>query len=171
MMTEVPHILKGFLIVAILSAAMSSISSAITSLASVSTMDFVKQIVKGRDEDYFLKFSKYSTVFWAAVLVGTAWLEVLLRARVYRRWRRLLLTLLPVVAVFVVWDIYAIASGHWWFDESLITGIKLPGDLPIDEVVFFLLVPIAAILTLEAVRSATGLPVGDEAPDAEGEGP
>lgn len=74
MMTEVPHILKGFLIVAILSAAMSSISSAITSLASVSTMDFVKQIVKGRDENYFLKFSKYSTVFWAAVLVGTAWL-------------------------------------------------------------------------------------------------
>ena len=74
MMTEVPHILKGFLIVAILSAAMSSISSAITSLASVSTMDFVKQIVKGRDENYFLKFSKYSTVFWATVLVGTAWL-------------------------------------------------------------------------------------------------
>lgn len=74
MMTEVPHILKGFLIVAILSAAMSSISSAITSLASVSTMDFVKQMVKGRDEEYFLRFSKYSTVFWAAVLVGTAWL-------------------------------------------------------------------------------------------------
>ncbi len=74
MMTEVPHILKGFLIVAILSAAMSSISSAITSLASVSTMDFVKQIMKGRDEEYFLRFSKISTVFWAAVLVGTAWL-------------------------------------------------------------------------------------------------
>ncbi len=74
MMTEVPHILKGFLIVAILSAAMSSISSAITSLASVSTMDFVKQIVKDRDEEYFLRFSKISTVFWAAVLVGTAWL-------------------------------------------------------------------------------------------------
>ncbi len=74
MMTEVPHILKGFLIVAILSAAMSSISSAITSLASVSTMDFVRQMVKGRDEEYFLRFSKYSTVFWAGVLVFTAWL-------------------------------------------------------------------------------------------------
>lgn len=74
MMTEVPHVLKGFLIVAILSAAMSSISSAITSLASVSTMDFVRQMVKGRDEDYFLRFSKYSTVFWAAVLVFVAWL-------------------------------------------------------------------------------------------------
>ena len=74
MMTEVPHILKGFLIVAILSAAMSSISSAITSLASVSTMDFVKQLVKGRDEEFYLRWSKYSTVIWAAMLVFTAWL-------------------------------------------------------------------------------------------------
>jgi solute:Na+ symporter, SSS family len=74
MMTEVPHVLKGFLIVAILSAAMSSISSAITSLASVSTMDFVKQIVRGRDEEFYLRWSKYSTVFWAAMLVFTAWL-------------------------------------------------------------------------------------------------
>lgn len=74
MMTEVPHILKGFLIVAILSAAMSSISSAITSLASVSTMDFVKQMVRDRGEEFFLRFSKYSTVFWAAMLVLTAWL-------------------------------------------------------------------------------------------------
>ena len=45
MMTEVPHVLKGFLIVAILSAAMSSVSSALTSLASVSTMDFVKHLL------------------------------------------------------------------------------------------------------------------------------
>jgi SSS family transporter len=74
MMTEVPHVLKGFLIVAILSAAMSSISSAITSLASVSTMDFVKQTVRGRDEEFYLRWSKYSTVFWAAMLVFTAWL-------------------------------------------------------------------------------------------------
>lgn len=74
MMTEVPHILKGFLIVAILSAAMSSISSAITSLASVSTMDFVKQMLKGKDEEFFLRFSKYSTVFWSMALVFTAWL-------------------------------------------------------------------------------------------------
>jgi len=37
-------------------------------------MDFIKQMVKGRDEDYFLRFSKYSTVFWAALLVLTAYL-------------------------------------------------------------------------------------------------
>ncbi len=98
------------------------------------------------------------------ILVGAGWLEFGLRTRVLRRWRRLLLSVLPVAVVFALWDIYAIASGHWWFDEALITGIRLPGDLPIDEVVFFLLVPLAAILTLEAVRASTGLPVGDEAP-------
>ncbi len=74
MMTEVPHIMKGFLIVAILSAAMSSISSAISALASVSTMDFLRPAIKGRDEAFFLRFSKHSTIFWACGLIFTAWL-------------------------------------------------------------------------------------------------
>jgi SSS family solute:Na+ symporter len=75
MITEVPHVLKGFLIVAILSAAMSSVSSALTSLASVSTMDFVKPLSRDRGEEFFLRFSKASTVFWAALLVVTAYLS------------------------------------------------------------------------------------------------
>lgn len=99
----------------------------------------------------------------AGIVLGSAWLEIGLRTRVFRRSRRLLLTVLPVAVVFALWDIYAISQGHWWFDESLISGRRLPGKLPVDEVVFFLVVPIAAVLTLEAVRSATGLRVGDEA--------
>lgn len=76
MMTAVPHVLKGFLIVAILSAAMSSVSSALTSLASVSTMDFVRPWAqRGRTEEYFLSFSKWSTVGWAAVLILVAYLS------------------------------------------------------------------------------------------------
>jgi solute:Na+ symporter, SSS family len=72
MMTEVPHLLKGFLIVAILSAAMSSVSSALTSLASVSTMDFVKHLCPNRSEGFFLHFSKLSTVVWAGALILVA---------------------------------------------------------------------------------------------------
>jgi Na+/proline symporter len=76
MVTAVPHILKGFLIVAILSAAMSSVSSALTSLASVSTMDFVKPLTKKeRSEGFFLNFSKASTVVWAGLLVFVAYLS------------------------------------------------------------------------------------------------
>ncbi|MBM3876289.1 MAG: hypothetical protein FJ386_06165 [Verrucomicrobia bacterium] len=72
-MTVIPHVLKGFLIVAILSAAMSSVSSALSALASVSTMDFVRGLAKSeRDEAFYLKLSKHSTVFWAAMLVVVA---------------------------------------------------------------------------------------------------
>jgi Na+/proline symporter len=74
-MSEVPHVLKGVLIVAILSAAMSSVSSALTSLASVSTMDFVKPLSGTGNDASFLRFSKISTVIWAALLVVTAYLS------------------------------------------------------------------------------------------------
>jgi Na+/proline symporter len=73
MITAVPHFLKGFLIVAILAAAMSSVSSALTSLSSVSTMDFVKGITRGaRSDEFYLKFSKYSTIGWAVLLILVA---------------------------------------------------------------------------------------------------
>ncbi|MFO1500322.1 MAG: sodium/solute symporter [Verrucomicrobiota bacterium] len=76
MLTGVPHGLKGFLIVAILSAAMSSVSSALTSLASVSTMDFVQPwFGQSRSESFYLAFSKRSTVFWALALIVVAYLS------------------------------------------------------------------------------------------------
>jgi SSS family transporter len=75
-MTEMPHVLKGFLIVAILSAAMSSVSSALTSLASVSTMDFVKALSrKSRTEEYYLRFSRVSTLGWALGLIVVAYVS------------------------------------------------------------------------------------------------
>jgi len=96
------------------------------------------------------------------VVVGTGWLEVALRTRVYARWRRLLAALVPVVVLFCAWDLYAIAAGHWTFDPERTTGVLLPGGLPLDEVLFFVVVPIAAVLTLEAVRSVKRWEVGDE---------
>jgi lycopene cyclase domain-containing protein len=94
-------------------------------------------------------------------LIGTAPLEVVLKTRVYARWRRLLLTLAPVVVVFVVWDVLAIGAGHWDYDPSQVTGIAL-GSLPLEELLFFLVIPVCAILTLEAVRAVKGWTVGDE---------
>jgi lycopene cyclase domain-containing protein len=99
----------------------------------------------------------------AFCLIGTAPLELLLRTRVYRRPLRLVLTLLPVVIVFVTWDVYAIAKHHWTYDRRQTTDVVLPGRLPLDELLFFLVIPICAVLTLEAVRAVKGWTVGDEA--------
>lgn len=98
----------------------------------------------------------------AFCLLGTLPLELWLGVRVYRRPRRLLLTLLPVVAVFVVWDLYAIAAGHWTFDPVQTTGVLLPGDLPVEELLFFVVVPVCSVLAFEAVRRVRGWPAGDE---------
>jgi lycopene cyclase domain-containing protein len=95
-------------------------------------------------------------------LLGTLPLELALRVRVYRRIRRLLLSVTPVAALFVVWDLYAVARGHWRFDRQQTTGMVLPGGLPVEELLFFIVIPICAVLTLEAVRMVRGWPVGDE---------
>jgi lycopene cyclase domain-containing protein len=103
---------------------------------------------------------------YLAVLVGcllaALWLEPVLRVNVLRRWRRLLLTVLPVAAAFALWDIAAIAAGHWSFDPDQTTGVRLPGALPLDELLFFLVVPVCAVLGFEAVRAVLGWPAGDE---------
>lgn len=96
------------------------------------------------------------------IVIGSGWLEFVVRTRVARRWRRAALALIPSLVLFVAWDLYAIAEGHWTFDPAQTVGLVLPGDLPVEELLFFLVVPIAGILTLEAVRSVKGWPAGDE---------
>lgn len=88
-----------------------------------------------------------------ACLVITLPLEFLLGAWVYRRWRRLLRVLAVVVVVFFVWDAVAVARGHWWYSPDHTTGWLLPGRVPIEEVVFFVVIPICGLLTYEAVGS------------------
>jgi lycopene cyclase domain-containing protein len=95
-------------------------------------------------------------------LVVTAPLELVLRVRVYARWRRLLVAVLPEFVVFVAWVLYAIAQGHWQYSDALTTGIRLPGGIPVEEVLFFLVVPLCAVLAFEAVRAVTGWTAGDE---------
>ena len=84
-------------------------------------------------------------------LVVTLPLELLLGARVWARPRRLLAALAVPVAVFVVWDVVAIARGHWTYSPRYVTGWDL-GNLPLEELVFFVVIPICGLLTYEAVR-------------------
>ncbi|GAA4356210.1 lycopene cyclase domain-containing protein [Angustibacter luteus] len=98
----------------------------------------------------------------AFCLLGTLPLELYLKVGVYRRWRRLGLSVLCVAPLFLAWDLYAIAQDHWQFDPSQVLAVRLPGGLPLEEAAFFLVVPLAAVMTLEAVRRVRGWPVGDE---------
>lgn len=101
----------------------------------------------------------------AGCVIGTAPLEIFLHTRVYARWPRLLAVLIPVVVVFATWDIAAIAAGWWHYDHRYLIGVTLPGRLPVEELLFFLVIPSCAVLTLEAVRARRPhWLIGDEPP-------
>lgn len=85
-----------------------------------------------------------------ACLLVTLPLEWGLGARVYRRAARLAVAVAPAVVVFGGWDLLAHAHGHWSFSDRYTLGVRLVG-LPIEEWLFFLVVPVCAVLTYEAV--------------------
>jgi lycopene cyclase domain-containing protein len=78
---------------------------------------------------------------------------VFLKVGVLKQFKRVVLTIAPVAFLFIAWDKYAIANGHWYFDIDQILGIFGPFGIPLEEYLFFIVVPIAALMTIEAVRS------------------
>jgi len=67
--------------------------------------------------------------------------------------KRALLSIIPTAVVFLIWDYYAVTRGHWWFDKEQVVGIFGPRGIPLEEFLFFLVVPLASLLTIEAVRT------------------
>lgn len=97
---------------------------------------------------------------YAALLAGcllvTLPLELVLGARVYRQPRRLVRALLPVVAIFVVWDLVGIARDHWSYNPRFVTGVDV-GPMPLEELLFFVVIPICGLLTYEGVGRVLAL--------------
>ena len=86
-------------------------------------------------------------------VVGSFWLEFIFKVGVLRRLKRAALSILPVAVIFLIWDYYAVASGHWFFDGKQVVGIYGPAGVPLEEFLFFIIVPLAAILTIEGVTT------------------
>jgi len=87
----------------------------------------------------------------AGCLVITLPLEWVMGARVYRRARALIFALLPVVIIFSIWDIAGILREHWSYNPRYVSGLQLGLGMPVEELVFFIVVPICGLLTYGAV--------------------
>ena len=71
---------------------------------------------------------------------------------VYRQPRRLLRAMLPVVAVFLVWDAVAIVFDVWHYNPRYVSGINVP-FMPLEELLFFIVIPLCGLLTYNAVSA------------------
>lgn len=69
-----PHGLIGILIIGILSAAMSSLSSTINSLGAVTVEDLFNRGPNKLSEENYMKYSKFFIVFWGVVCIAAAYL-------------------------------------------------------------------------------------------------
>lgn len=90
-----------------------------------------------------------------ACLVITAPLE-LFGDGVYRQPRRLLRAVLPVALVFLAWDAVAIAVDVWTYNPRYITGVHIGFGIPLEELLFFIVIPLCGLLTYNAVTAMLG---------------
>ncbi len=78
------------------------------------------------------------------------------RLQIFRRLKQFLFTDALILVVYLLWDGWAVNKGSWFFDPSQILGTKFFGKLPVEEVLFFIIVPLMAVLTYLALSKLTG---------------
>ena len=75
---------------------------------------------------------------------------------VYRQPWRTLRAVLPVTLVFVIWDAVAIAADVWTYNPRYISGITIGFGIPLEELLFFIVIPLCGLLTYNAVTAMLG---------------
>jgi lycopene cyclase domain-containing protein len=69
----------------------------------------------------------------------------------YRNIRSLLYSISLIVVLFVAWDIVAVKRGHWFFNPSGVWDWRII-NLPVEEVLFFVVIPFCCIFTWEVIQ-------------------
>ncbi len=88
---HLPIGVAGLVIAAILAAAMSNLSAALNALASTTIMDFFRPLRPNHSESEYLRFARWSTVAWGAILFGVGFAA--------RHWGRVLEAGLSIASV------------------------------------------------------------------------
>lgn len=86
------------------------------------------------------------------VLAGPFALSFDKRVAYYKSWKPLVCALVPVSALYIIWDVLVTERGHWAFSPQYSGKITILG-LPLGEWFFFIVVPYACIFIYEVVRA------------------
>lgn len=88
----------------------------------------------------------------AASLAGPLALSFDKKVAFYKKWKYVFPAMIIPALLYIIWDFYFTAQGVWSFNEAYITGIKLY-NLPVEEVLFFFIVPYCCLFIYECIRS------------------
>lgn len=70
----------------------------------------------------------------------------------YTRWKALIPALLIVGVLFILWDEYFTVHHVWGFTPRYLSGIFI-GHLPLEECLFFLVVPYSCVFIYEVIKA------------------
>jgi lycopene cyclase domain-containing protein len=73
------------------------------------------------------------------------------RLQYYKKFKFLWPGILLMMLVFIPWDVAFTHEGVWWFNDRYLTGIRL-FLLPIEEWMFFIVVPFACVFLYEVLN-------------------
>jgi len=99
-----------------------------------------------------------------AIILGPLWLTRHPRVAYQRNFPALGSAILLVSSAYIGWDMVVTNWGEWSFNPRYISGIKV-GNLPLEEILFFITVPYACLFIYEVVittgrKGTFSIPVG-----------
>jgi lycopene beta-cyclase len=89
----------------------------------------------------------------AMCLLLTLPLEFVFRARVWARFGQYLQALALPFILFNAVNEWAVLRRLWRYSPDYTTGWRVPRQYPVEELVFFLVIPLCAVLTFETARN------------------
>lgn len=99
---------------------------------------------------------EWEKLTYALLLAGSVAIPLALsfdkKVAFYRRWKALFPATIITASIFIAWDIFFTRHNVWWFNEDYVTGLFIAG-LPIEEWLFFIIIPYCCIFIYEVARA------------------
>lgn len=70
----------------------------------------------------------------------------------HKEWKWFLASMLPTSVAYILWDIIATHTGVWKFNSSFLLG-SFMGNLPLEEYLFFIVVPYACLFIYACLKA------------------
>jgi len=92
---------------------------------------------------------------YLVLMAATLFLPLVLsfdkRVHFHTRWKALFPSILPMFIVFIIWDVIFTRNNVWWFNKDYVLGLTI-AHLPIEEWLFFILVPFACVFIYDVSK-------------------
>jgi lycopene cyclase domain-containing protein len=78
------------------------------------------------------------------------------RVHMLRYWKNFIFVDSIILVIYLLWDTWAIYKTNWYFDSKQILSQLVILKVPIEEILFFIVVPFTSIVTYLSLQRISG---------------